>query len=185
MNCENEECSNSHDGSFGSGRFCSRACSNKRVVTEDTKIKIKQSLVGKTSPLKGRQITNRSHICEKCGDAFYGYIRKGRKIHCDSCKRKPSVFNPKNILEISKRTITKILKRANKGCAICGWNESTCDIHHIVQQKDGGSDNNDNLIIVCPNHHRIIHTEKKYDKEYLLSMSISKIFVDWKKYYKG
>ena len=50
-----------------------------------------------------------------------------------------------------KRTITKILRRANIKCSICGWNESTCDIHHIIHKKDGGSDNMDNLIVVCPN----------------------------------
>ena len=69
------------------------------------------------------------------------------------------------MITMSKRTISKILNRSKIGCAICGWNESTCDIHHIIEKCNGGTDDVSNLIIVCPNHHRIIHTNKCYSVE--------------------
>ena len=182
MECKNNKCDNNHDGSFGSGLYCSRSCSNTRQISKETKTKISNSLKGKPST---RRKVIYTHICEKCGDDFNGYVRKDRKKYCSECKRKVVKVkdDASNILELSKRTITKILKRSNVGCAICGWNESTNDIHHIVNRSHGGSDNNDNLIIVCPNHHRIIHTNKTYSNEYLFNLSIDKTFKDWKKYY--
>lgn len=62
-------------------------------------------------------------------------------------------------------------------------NESTCDIHHIIEKSNGGTDDVSNLIIVCPNHHRIIHTNKCYSVEYLQNLSIKNTFNNWKDYY--
>ena len=115
------------------------------------------------------------YICEICGKSFLTNktIRKDRHIRCDECKqhRKHSKEQEINsILDCSKRTISKILNRSKIGCAICGWNESTCDIHHIIEKCNGGTDDVSNLIIVCPNHHRIIHTNKCYSIEYLQNL---------------
>lgn len=44
MNCENPKCNNDHDGSYGSGRFCSRSCANTNVHSEETKRRIGESL---------------------------------------------------------------------------------------------------------------------------------------------
>jgi len=40
-------------------------------------------------------------------------------------------------------------------CAICGWAEAPCDVCHIVAKKSGGSDSLDNVVMLCPNHHRV------------------------------
>lgn len=45
MVCKN--CGKDHDGSFGSGIFCSRSCANTRKHTTETKKKISESLYGK------------------------------------------------------------------------------------------------------------------------------------------
>ena len=39
-----ERCGAEHDGSFGSGRFCSRSCANARTHSDETKEKIKSSV---------------------------------------------------------------------------------------------------------------------------------------------
>ena len=44
-------------------------------------------------------------------------------------------------------------------CQICGWNEATRDIHHIIPVSKGGKNIDSNLIAVCPNHHRMIHSK--------------------------
>ena len=79
----------------------------------------------------------KSYVCEKCGIEFTTKkpFRKNRKVKCGNCiqKRKHVQDNPDSIMELSKRTISKILHRSGVGCAICGWNESTCDIHHIIE----------------------------------------------------
>lgn len=98
--------------------------------------------------------------------------KKGRK-------EKP-IKVPKSILDLSKRTISKILSRANQGCMICGWNEATCDIHHIIPRKIGGSNDNDNLVIVCPNCHRKIHCHKLSVPH---NINIATLFKNWTDYY--
>jgi predicted restriction endonuclease len=46
---------------------------------------------------------------------------------------------------------TKFLDR----CAICGWDEAPNDVAHIVAKKDGGDDSLENVVMLCPNHHRL------------------------------
>lgn len=176
------KCGKEHDGSLGTGKYCSRSCSNSRIRTNEIKEKISNSLKGQPSKLK-KPLT--SNICEKCGIEFLSNIRSGRKIHCNSCKRKVnhSLDNPQSLLDLSKRTISKILKRANIGCSICGWNKATCDIHHIVERSSNGSNNSDNLIIICPNCHREIHSNKEYNKSFLFERTIDKVFSNWKDFY--
>lgn len=89
--------------------------------------------------------------------------------------------NPNSILDMSSRTTMKILKRLNLSCSNCGWNESTCDIHHIIPKKEGGKDTNDNLCVLCPNCHRLVHT-KKLSSDKLLPIS-SYLGDEWKKLY--
>lgn len=97
--------------------------------------------------------------------------KKGRK-------RKNKI--PKSILDLSKRTISKILKRANQGCMLCEWNEATCDIHHIKPKKEGGDNSNSNLIVLCPNCHRKVHCHKiELDGD----INIEQCFHNWTDYY--
>jgi hypothetical protein len=86
-------------------------------------------------------------------------------------------------MELSKRTITKLLKRLNIGCSRCGWNESTCDIHHINGRKIQDYDNHDNLTLICPNCHRLVHTHK-ISKEKLIPLSIQ-LDENWLDVYYG
>lgn len=64
---------------------------------------------------------------------------------------------PESILELSKRTVTKVMQRLNLGCSNCGWKITTCDIHHILPRSKGGSDEHSNLTNLCPNCHRCAH----------------------------
>ena len=46
-------CNTSHDGTYATGRFCSRKCANTRTLSDETKIKIQKALTGvKTGPKK-------------------------------------------------------------------------------------------------------------------------------------
>ena len=127
-----------------------------------------------------------SYVCEKCNEQFDRRykIRDGRRIHCDNCKRKVvHRKNPDTILELSKRTVSKIMRRANKECSICLWKEEICDIHHIVPKSKGGTDDMSNLIILCPNCHRVVANTDKYNNDFLYEFTIDKTFIDWKKHY--
>lgn len=49
------------------------------------------------------------------------------------------------------------MKRLNIGCSNCGWNITSCDIHHIIPRSKNGSDAHSNLSNLCPNCHRCAH----------------------------
>ncbi len=48
-------------------------------------------------------------------------------------------------------------------CQICSWSPrrtygaEICEAHHVRWLSRGGTDRLENLVLVCPNHHRVIH----------------------------
>lgn len=66
-----ERCSKEHDGSYGSGRFCSSTCANTRVHSNEIKLKIKESVLdyNKRNNLKiYDEVGNKRLIkCKICG----------------------------------------------------------------------------------------------------------------------
>ena len=168
--------------------FCSKSCNvsfnnRGRKLSDKTREKIRLSVILSN---RNRKKKPTEHICERCGEKFVGFVRKGRLVRCDNCKRKSSRKNENanSILDLSKRTIAKILKRAGKGCSICGWKEANPVKHHIEFRSNGGKESDDNLILVCPNHHAIIHENKKiFDVDFLRSKCIAITFKNWRDYY--
>lgn len=86
------------------------------------------------------------------------------KKHSEAAKKKQAKsFSgkiPRSLYDISSRTLQKILKRMNVVCSNCGWDKTTCDIHHIVPRASGGTNDHINLTILCPNCHRLAHEKK-------------------------
>ena len=70
------------------------------------------------------------------------------------------------------------------GCSKCGWDKSTCDLHHINGRKIENADLHENLCYLCPNCHRLVH-KHLIKKEDLVSLDkqLNKLNIDWKKYY--
>ena len=48
----------------------------------------------------------------------------------------------------------------NKKCFLCGWDKTYCDRHRIKTGAEGGRYVTGNVLIVCPNCHRLIHSGK-------------------------
>jgi 5-methylcytosine-specific restriction enzyme A len=48
-------------------------------------------------------------------------------------------------------------------CQLCGWSatvqysQPTCESHHMQWISRGGADSLDNIVLLCPNHHRVVH----------------------------
>lgn len=58
----------------------------------------------------------------------------------------------------SLTTIKKDLINEKGSCEICGYDfKSILQIHHIKPVSLGGTNKKSNLIILCPNCHKIIH----------------------------
>jgi len=94
MKCE--KCNKEHDGSFGSGRFCSRSCANSRIRTDEIKKKISNSI--KTSEKfrlsviaqLGERITK---ICPICKNEFEVRLSSKDQTFCSiECFRKDTNF---------------------------------------------------------------------------------------------
>lgn len=143
MICEN--CRETHDGSYGSGRFCSSKCARGF----STKVQ-RQEISKKASDTLKSLHANSKYTC-KCGKETFGSSR------CDACKDLTHV-HLKPILEL--KTLRSVIVRLHKngiGCSQCNWNDVHCDTHHIVPKSQGGSDEFSNLSYLCPNCHRKVH----------------------------
>lgn len=91
--------------------------------------------------------------------------------------------NVNSIADLSSRTVQKILKRLKLKCSNCGWDKTTCDIHHINGRKIEDFNNHENLSLLCPNCHRLVH-EGKLKKEELKNLNYT-IPNNWRDYYYG
>jgi 5-methylcytosine-specific restriction endonuclease McrA len=98
--------------------------------------------------------------CEVCGTKFsyYASVRPQAAYCSASCKstghsrRLYGVLSPSGKGSTYRKGIRgKFLDR----CALCGWNEGPNDVAHIVARKDGGANTFENVIMLCPNHHRL------------------------------
>ena len=146
MKCEN--CDKIHDGSFGSGRFCSKPCarsfSTKNKRTEISE-KVSKSLTGRKRP----------EYSEKLKKLWKTEEFRNRK------KKEPTPINEVLIIDgrfTSKYVKERIIKDGIKEycCEICGidsyeGNPLTLQLHHI----NGVSNDHriENLQILCPNCH--------------------------------
>ena len=63
MKCE--KCNKEHDGTFGSGRFCSRSCANSRKHSEKTRTKISETLRQAKSSTKKYKVNKKLLMIEK------------------------------------------------------------------------------------------------------------------------
>ena len=160
--CEN--CDNVHDGTYGSGRFCSTKCS-RGFSTKAKRTEINEK-VSRTLSSDNTSKDERKSIRSIAKHAAYV-----RKVEATS------------ILDMSNRTTMKILRRMKLPCFSCGWfhDDVVGDVHHIIPRKDGGSNENTNLTYICPNCHRLAHSNVIKSKDLI---SIEDYLGDsWKDYY--
>lgn len=109
-----------------------------------------------------------SGMCKICQKEFFYYssARPNAQYCSDQCRQidHPQKVNGYNSGSWDPNRNTKTSGAIGKKylgdvCAICGWKETTCDVHHIISRKNGGDNKLENLIVLCPNHHRMV--EKK------------------------
>lgn len=104
-------------------------------------------------------------FCKVCGESFdyYPSVRPNAQYCKNECRQsdhgtKVSGSNGgrwigKDRGKVSTRILAK--KYFPRECAICGWDESSVDSHHIIPVKEGGENTLSNIINLCPNHHRL------------------------------
>lgn len=110
-------------------------------------------------------------VCPVCGQEFNATTNK--KYCSAKCAR--IAQTEKNYHNIRKRTDLKakqnpdLLYAFDFKCAVCGWSlpaifenlhqyQRGCQFHHIVPVCEGGSNTEENLVLLCPNCHKMAHT---------------------------
>lgn len=99
-------------------------------------------------------------------------------VDCKNCLNRNFVRN-KPIKKVSKKRITvtqdtynKVMQRDNCRCRLCGTSLNL-QLHHIIYRSEDKSKINDenNLIMLCAEHHRLVHSNKHYWQPKLLEMN--------------
>lgn len=114
--------------------------------------------------------------CEFCGKEFTKRTSDSKRFCSQLCAARGTAvekfgYSIDEQRKLSKnqnshQSATKLAKKIlGDKCAICGWEEETCDVHHIKPRSESGSHSLTNLIVVCPNHHRLIRNHKISDDE--------------------
>lgn len=130
-----EKCGKEHDGSFGSGRFCSRSCANSRVRPEEIKLKISNSVKQTflNNPTIREQITDSYKKTIKIRRLKQGIVNREKEFICSYCGKpfkqiidKKSKFCSESCRENSRRL--KASKQINHGAGCKGkYKEIQCD----------------------------------------------------------
>ena len=131
--CGNEFLADTREINRGNAKYCSKSCASKAPKTRKNIL-----------------------ICQHCGKEFTA-ANKNAKYCSDSCKQKNYRAQRKSSSsDISDKQLYKIF--INVSCEICNWNKASRDLHHIIEISNGGTNSLDNIICVCPNCHRMIHS---------------------------
>ena len=121
---------------------------------------------------KGKMSKKRKNRnCIVCGKEFSFYPCEEKKNPCLYCSNKcwQKVRGPRITGKNHPRwkehkhinTFRKWVRYFFKDlCAICGWDKTSNDICHIVPTKSGGPHSVENIIVLCPNHHRMFDQDK-------------------------
>lgn len=148
MNCE--RCGKEHDGTYGTGRFCSRSCANARRHSEETKNKIRAGFNRWKDANPEKFLENCRRGARLCREVLSTY---SKQRHEDSIKRLLDTSN--ETLSRDRLRLKLLITRGGKceRCGISEWMGSPISLE--VDHKDGDHYNNsdENLVLLCPNCH--------------------------------
>ena len=171
MNCES--CNNLHDGTYGSGRFCSIKCArtfSSTVKKEEKNEKISNSLKGKESPLKGRKF-------DPLSEDHKEKIKLGLKEHWEiSPKVSEEHKKHKNVNKVAKyrtRKINALPENANLSLIslIYKYCPKGYHVDHIHALARGGLHHEDNLQYLPMSENCRKCADREYDKS---------LAIDWR-----
>ena len=120
-----------------------RNCGKLRTLPAKQLCKYCYSLVG--SPVvmcKGCKVLKHHHGKGYCVPCFKRYVN-------------PDYYRLHSRYQYTGIT-KEVFAKLDKKCLICGF-DKLIDVHHLVAKSKGGSHAPSNLIVLCPNHHKMTH----------------------------
>ena len=128
-NCNESFLADYREVNRGNAKYCSLSCFAKKIKIKNIEVK-----------------------CVFCQNTFLATTKEAK--YCSNvCKQRN--YRKKAKSGFSIKTYQKLL--GFLPCELCGWDVTVRDIHHIIPVSKGGKNEINNLIVVCPNHHRMIH----------------------------
>lgn len=154
MKCKNTKCDNEHNGNFGSGKFCSRACANSRSFSEESNQKRRESVNRHYTELpRGTPKKSPEQIAKQIQTFRERYEKELLAENFSNLK-----FG---------RLRRRLLLEQNGACNRCGLTEWLSEpIVLELEHKDGNNQNNtrENLEAICPNCHSLTKTWRGRNK---------------------
>src|SRR3989338_4075531 len=125
----------------------------------------------KSGSLKNCQICKKSFV-----DRTFNQNKKFCCIHCRNMSHKEKkkqvlkdwrnknyekykaqwTRNNRKNKERHKLRRKRIIEQLGGRCVICGF-DTKVHLHHKIQRCQGGGDKLENLVLLCPNHHEMLH----------------------------
>lgn len=170
--CQNPQCAKPFTAKDYRQKYCGLPCAgavNSKGRVSSTETREKQRLA--------RVAFYKAHPNPQKGSSVHAQaVGKGTRG-----KHRPQ--QPATLMELSSRTVRKILQRLNPGCSRCGWREGIGDLHHINGRKVPDPNGHWNLTYLCPNCHRVAHVKKLSNGE-LVSVA-TQLGSTWVEVYYG
>lgn len=146
--------------------FCNRQCWSewKRTHLPEGFIEAakQQNELRREQGVQRNRERTRTYICDYCGSPFQRNTKWAPRIGT-FCSRTCVGLGSEALRwrgytedNQSRQSFQQAVRRrfVDK-CAICGWHETSCDVHHIAPRRENGPHTFANTIILCPNHHRM------------------------------
>ncbi len=128
-------------------------------------VEYKQKQAEKVDKLFGPVLEHKK-VCQCCGKEFIfkGRLKTKKYEEAKFCSRscannRQSVWDAKiqegesNGKWVRYRVVA--FKHHGEKCVVCGF-DKVLEVHHLDKNRDNNS--KENLVPLCPNHHRMIHT---------------------------
>jgi len=164
-------CGKEHDGVFGSGKFCSRACANSRVFTAEARLKksIAHKAYQESLPPAQKAILLERKLT-RLRSAYFASLQDRKAL-----ARKTLLEEDFSTLKWGRLRARVFVEQENK-CNRCGlseWMSSSLVLE--IDHKDGNHSNNarENIEGLCPNCHSITPTWRGRNKPGLRRVVVS------------
>lgn len=160
MKCE--KCNAEHDGSFGSGRYCSKKCAMSRTFSEETKQKKREASINRMHKMKTEEPIKWAEWCEK---QRTNSLKHGPRLS----KERKAAYDSKPWEELGKDgKRRRVIDEQKHACNLCGlsrWRGEKISLE--IEHKDGNhfNDLRENLEALCPNCHSLTETWRGRNKD--------------------
>lgn len=107
-----------------------------------------------------------SYVCSD--DCVRSVQQRQQKVQAKKAAAKVRVDARKS--HLGSRMRRQIRERDGQVCRFCSKSAFLMEVHHVLYRSEGGPDSALNLILLCDEHHRLVHSDKRRWQKVLLAV---------------